>query len=125
MPRLVHEPQDKLHVFSLLVRSRLESALSTVEGRDIARKLSGRVGLAAGAMETGLTFDGRTVRMDQGAITTANARATGTLASFLAICQGKIRMGDILRGQVRVSGNLLLLRRFFPLLSVGVPDEQD
>jgi hypothetical protein len=125
VPRLVTEPPEGLHVLSLMVRDRIGEALRTVEGRDRARRLQGRIGLAAGGMHTRLAFDGRTIHLDQGPLEETQARASGTLASFLAICQGKVRVGDVLRRQVRMAGNPLLLRRFLPLLSAGVPDEHE
>lgn len=119
------EPADDMHFLSLLVRDRVSSALRTNEGVNLARQTRGVVALAAGGMETHLVFDGHTIRLDQNRSTGAQARAAGTLASFLAICHGKVRFADILRRQIRVSGHLLLLRRVLSLLSMGMPDEHD
>ena len=125
VPRLVINAPDDLHLLSLLVRERLEGALETVEGRDLARRLEGRVGLAAGEMRTTLAFEPGRIQLIQGEAEEARARATGTLSSFLAICHGKVRFSDVLRRQVHISGNLLMLRRFLPLLSMGIRDEHE
>lgn len=125
VPQLVINPSENLHLLSLLVRDRLEAALETVEGRDAARRLKGRIGLVASGMETALTFEGRSIDLDQRPLDDARAIASGTLASFLAICHGRVRLGDVVKRQIRVSGNLLLFRRFFPLLTMGMPDEDE
>ncbi len=126
MPRLITSDDDDLHILSLLVRERLRRALETVDGRNIARRLRGRVRLTAGEMETFVVLEGRTIQLEQeNTAQREHASASGTLASFFAICQGKIRAMDILRRQVRVSGNLLLLRRFLPLLSTENSNEPE
>jgi len=116
MVRLTTEPPEALHLLSLLVRDRLEASLATPEGQKRARKIKGTVGLGAGGMESRMRFDGQTVHLDQGPIASASVRGTGTLAAFLAICQGKVGAAQLLRGHIRVGGNPLLLVKALPLL---------
>lgn len=123
--RLVIELSDSPHILSLLIRERLEHVLRTSEGRELARRLKGKICLTADRMSTSISFEGNILRIGQDTAQSPDAHAKGTLASFLAICGGKIRFSDIFRGQVRISGNLFLMRRFLPLLSIGMPDEQE
>lgn len=117
MVRLTTDSVEQLHLLSLLVRERLGRTLETPAGQTQAAKLRGTVGLVAGGMETRMRFDGSTVHLDQGPATKARVRGQGTLAAFLAICQGKVGPVELLRGHVRASGNPVLLLKALRLLT--------
>lgn len=116
MIRLTTEPVEELHLLSLLIRERLQASLRTTEGQTRVRTLKGTVGLLAGGMVTRISFDTRSVHIDQGDFESAQARASGSLAAFLAVCRGRVGALDVLRGQVRVRGKPRLLAKVMPLL---------
>lgn len=118
MVRLTTEAPGSLHPLSLIVRERLEDALQTRAGERRARRLRGSVGFFAGGMATRLRFDGRTVHLDQGSLDDTQAAARGTLAAFLALCQGRIGPVELVRGKVSLRGSPRLLLRVLPLLRV-------
>lgn len=123
MVRLTTEPKEHLHLLSLLVRDRLEESLATPEGQRRAGRLKGAVGLSAGGMESRMRFEGDRVHLDQGPLTDTRVRGAGTFAAFLAICQGKVKAAQLLRGRLRVSGNPLLLMKALPLLQAHGRDD--
>lgn len=118
MVRLETEPEPTLHLLSLLLRERLEIALGTPEGQQRARRLRGSVAFVAEGMETLLRFEGSSIHLGQSDVRRADVRASGTLASFLAICRGHAGVVSVLRRQVRVRGNPILLMKTLPLLRV-------
>ena len=123
MVRLTTEPAEHLHLLSLLIRDRLQESLGTPAGQKRADKLKGTVGLAAGGMESRMRFERGRVHLDQGPLREATVRGSGTLAAFLAVCQGKMKATQLLRGRLRVSGNPLLLARALPLLQAEAGDD--
>ena len=125
MTHLTTEAPERLHLLSLLVRARLEEALATADGQARAAKVkAGTVGIVAGGVSTRLSFQQGGIHLDQGDPKGADARAVGTLAAVVALCSGKIRVTDVLRGHLRVSGKVGLLRHALPLLQSGPDDER-
>jgi len=116
MVRLETENPQTLHLLSLLLRERLELALGTPEGQSRAKKIKGKVSFVAEGMECRVAFSGDLIHLGQSTETKADVRAGGTLAAFVALCRGRARVMNVVRRQVRVRGNPLLLMKILPLL---------
>ncbi|MDF1566039.1 MAG: SCP2 sterol-binding domain-containing protein [Deltaproteobacteria bacterium] len=116
MVRLETENPQTLHLLSLLLRERLQLSLSTPEGQSRARKIKGSAAFLAEGMETRVVFEGERIHLGQSQTGKIDVRAGGTLAAFVALCRGRARVMNVVRRQVRVRGNPLLLMKILPLL---------
>jgi hypothetical protein len=115
------ENPETANLLGLILQSLIEGNLADPRKAARARKIRGTVLVQAGAMRVSLHCqEGRfTIARGHADGEAARARVRGNLEAFLEIALGGNMVGPVLRGEVKVGGNLLMLLKLLPLLQVG------
>ncbi|MCC6574977.1 MAG: hypothetical protein IT462_14450 [Planctomycetes bacterium] len=100
----------------LLMRGLLESSLAGERGRAAARKLRGDVRICAGTMSVTMSFSADEIVLRASGNTRPRANVRGEMKPLLEMVAGGGLIGPVLRGKVKVRGNLLMLLRLLPLI---------
>jgi len=112
------ESDTNLSLLSLLVKERLEASLQTPEGQRRASRLKGTVAFKVDGMHCNLTFSSGTLRLDQRETLKADVKISGSLAAFVALCRSRAKLLSVLRQQMTLRGNPLLIMKLLPLLQL-------
>lgn len=113
------ENPERMNLMGLLMRGLLESSLRTARGAKAARRLRGDVCVHAGTMGVTLSFTESEIVLRSGETGKPRAYVRGEMKPLLEVVAGGPLIGPVLRGKVRVGGNLLMLLRLLPLIRPG------
>lgn len=115
-PSVQLDDPAEMNLLGLFLQDLLGRNLARPEGAARARRLNGHLVLRAGRMAVTLHLEGHRLRLERGAMAQPSAEVSGDLATLLAISLGHHPLGFLLRGQLRVRGNVWLLLRTLPLM---------
>lgn len=107
---------ERMNLMGLLMRGLLESSLLTQRGAQAARKLRGDVRVNAGTMGVTLSFTESEIVLRSEENGKPRASVRGEMKPLLEMVAGGSLVGPVLRGKVKVGGNLLVLLRLLPLI---------
>jgi len=115
---LVIADRDSMSLLGLMLGGLLARNLSHPDGRALASKLSGALGVTAGKMSVTLRFDRGAVTVTRGLADGLKARVRGSLDGLLQVSLGRGPVRSFLAGEVSFKGNPLFVLKVLPLMRV-------
>jgi hypothetical protein len=105
----------RANLLGYFLRDLLQPRISTAEGQETARQLSGAVAFVAGQMAATVVFQAARIEIVCGPPPKAKARIQGDLNSLLEIALGANYLKYIFNSKIKISGDLRLLLKIVKL----------
>lgn len=125
--RVVVDQPERQNLLGLLMQNILAANLADEAKRSRVRALKADIQVQAGEMIVTLRLDNGRVTIMEGPTEQPKAGVRGDMGALLGVASGGAIVGPFLRGDIRTSGNPLLLLKILPLIRrpIDSPDTSD
>ncbi|MFQ5769331.1 MAG: SCP2 sterol-binding domain-containing protein [bacterium] len=109
---------DRMNLIGYFLRDILRTNLSSEKVQKFAQNMKGAILFDASDMKATLIFQGDIIKIHQGTYHKINARIKGDLNALLDVALGSNYLTFLLKGKIKVGGNIFKLLKVMRLLHV-------